>query len=259
MTHNSAAVLPGLLDSAARHLPGARVLVVDCASTDDTLARAGAGGAATLALEENVGFGRACNLGLGEVEEPVSILVNPDVELIDGSLLLLAAEANRRDRPERLLAPRVLYPNGSRQDSVHPLPTAPGDLMRALVPTALLGTAAAPWRANRPRRVGWAVGCALAARTDTLLRLGPFDEHIFLYGEDLDLGLRAATGESTPGSGRTRECFTTGRTPALPRSAASRSLSWPARATTLCSVGWEAGAHASTTPRRRSPSLRAQW
>jgi N-acetylglucosaminyl-diphospho-decaprenol L-rhamnosyltransferase len=50
----------------------------------------------------------------------------------------------------------------------------------------------APWRASRPRRVGWAVGCALVARTETLRRLGPFDERIFLYGEDLELGLRAA-------------------------------------------------------------------
>jgi GT2 family glycosyltransferase len=40
--------------------------------------------------------------------------------------------------------------------------------------------------------VGWAVGCALVARTDTLATLGPFDERIFMYGEDLELGLRAA-------------------------------------------------------------------
>jgi len=46
--------------------------------------------------------------------------------------------------------------------------------------------------------VGWAVGCAVVARTDTLRRLGPFDERIFLYGEDLDLGLRAdAAGVQT--------------------------------------------------------------
>jgi GT2 family glycosyltransferase len=37
------------------------------------------------------------------------------------------------------------------------------------------------------------VGCALVAATDTLKRLGPFDERIFLYGEDLELGLRAQT------------------------------------------------------------------
>jgi GT2 family glycosyltransferase len=49
-----------------------------------------------------------------------------------------------------------------------------------------------PWRSDRPRRVGWAVGCCLAARTETFRRLGPFDDRIFLYGEDLELGLRAS-------------------------------------------------------------------
>jgi N-acetylglucosaminyl-diphospho-decaprenol L-rhamnosyltransferase len=49
-----------------------------------------------------------------------------------------------------------------------------------------------PWRSQRSRRVGWAVGACLVAPTPTLRRLGPFDERIFLFAEDLDLGLRAA-------------------------------------------------------------------
>ena len=49
-----------------------------------------------------------------------------------------------------------------------------------------------------PQGVGWALGCCLAARTETLRALGPFDEDVFLYAEDLDLGLRAAgTGIET--------------------------------------------------------------
>jgi GT2 family glycosyltransferase len=32
----------------------------------------------------------------------------------------------------------------------------------------------------------------VGGRTETLRRLGPFEERIFLYGEDLELGLRAA-------------------------------------------------------------------
>jgi N-acetylglucosaminyl-diphospho-decaprenol L-rhamnosyltransferase len=68
--------------------------------------------------------------------------------------------------------------------------------VRVLISPALMpgrsGTWLAPWRAQAPRRVGWAVGCAIAARTETLRRLGPFDESIFLYGEDMELGLRAA-------------------------------------------------------------------
>jgi N-acetylglucosaminyl-diphospho-decaprenol L-rhamnosyltransferase len=196
VTRNSAAELGALLGSAERHLPGVRVVVVDCASSDETLAVAGRHpSAVTVALPENVGFGRGCNRGLAEVGEPVTVLVNPDVELLDDSLLALAVEASRTDRPERLLAPLVLSADGSRQDTVHPRPGSAADLARAVLSPTItpgrLGVSLAPWRARRSRPVGWAVGCALAARTDTLRRLGPFDELIFLFSEDLDLGLRA--------------------------------------------------------------------
>src|SRR5204862_278532 len=78
----------------------------------------------------------------------------------------------------------VLLPDGTRQDSVH---TDTADVARAVVPGR-----AGPWDANEPRKVDWAVGCAIAGRTETLRRLGPFDEGVFMYAEDLDLGLRAA-------------------------------------------------------------------
>jgi N-acetylglucosaminyl-diphospho-decaprenol L-rhamnosyltransferase len=196
VTHNSERELEALLDSVARHLPGARMVVVDCASDDGSLELARRRPwVETVALGENIGFGRACNRGVQRVRTPVTALLNPDVELLDGSLLQLAAEALRDDRPQRLLAPRVLNGDGSRQDTVHPAPGAPADLIRALIPPALipgrLGASLAPWRATEPRRVGWAVGCALLARTGTLRALGPFDEGFFLYGEDLELGLRA--------------------------------------------------------------------
>ncbi len=197
VTHNSASELETLIDSVARHLPGVGLTVVDCASTDDSIAVAErAPGVHVIPLGENLGFGRACNRGLRELSAPVTALINPDVELIDDSLLALALEANRQDRPERLLSPLVLNADGSRQETAHPVPSSGIDLIRAIVPPGLLpgpaGIALAPWRSGSPRRVGWAVGAALVAQTETLRRLGPFDETIFMYGEDLELGLRAA-------------------------------------------------------------------
>ena len=127
----------------------------------------------------------------------MTVVINPDVELLDDSLAALAAEVASADA-ERILAPLVLLPGGERQDSVHPLPVSAGR------PGARAGAGPASrsrWgRGARqgPRRVGWAVGCCLVARTETLRRLGPFDERIFLYAEDLDLGLRAgAAGVET--------------------------------------------------------------
>jgi glycosyltransferase involved in cell wall biosynthesis/GT2 family glycosyltransferase len=196
VTRNSAEDLERLLQSAARHVPAAQVIVVDCASQDRSIEIArGHDGVLVIELPENVGYGRACNRGLARVRAPVTVVLNPDVELVDGSLLTLAGEALRDDVPDRLLAPRVLNRNGTLQDTVHPLPGSLADLVRSLVPPAAIpgraGTALALWRSRSPRPVGWAVACALAARTSTFRMLGPFDESLFLYGEDLELGLHA--------------------------------------------------------------------
>ena len=197
VSHNSAAELGRLLASVQRHLPGAGTVVVDSGSADESVSVARAAESTTVIdLGENVGFGRACNVGVAAAQTPVTVLLNPDVELVDNSLLRLVDLALEGEPADRLLAPLVLLGDGRRQDSVHPVPTSAADLVRALVPPGLLPRRLAaplsPWRARRPRRVGWAVGCALLARTETLRELGPFDEHYFLYGEDLDLSLHAA-------------------------------------------------------------------
>ncbi|HEX6458657.1 MAG TPA: glycosyltransferase [Thermoleophilaceae bacterium] len=192
VTHNSSAHVERLLATARTHLPGARAIVVDSGSSDESATTARVNGAHVIELGENAGFGRASNIGVAEVHEPVTILINPDVELLDDSLLRLADALRKSDR---ILAPLVLRPSGERQDSAQREPGSAAALAIALMPPAVmprpLRHAASPWTAHEPRRVAWAVGCCLAARTETLRRLGPFDERIFLYGEDLELGLRA--------------------------------------------------------------------
>ena len=193
VTHESRPELERLLDSVGRHLPGAEVVVVDSGSAEGAPAAAAAHGARVVELGQNLGYGRAANRGVELAERAVTVVLNPDVELVDGSLAELAAPALAH--PDRILAPLVLLPDGSRQDSVQHAPTSWAALLGSLVPPAALPgpvrRAAEPWRGDAPRPVAWAVGCCLAAATATLRRLGPFDEEIFLYGEDLELGLRA--------------------------------------------------------------------
>jgi N-acetylglucosaminyl-diphospho-decaprenol L-rhamnosyltransferase len=197
VVHDSERELAILLASLERHLPGAQVVVVDSGSADGgpELARGWRGGhAEVVPLGENAGFGRGVNEGLRRVRRPVTALLNPDVELLDASLAAAGREA--LDGPERLLAPLVLRADGSREDNAQREPGSTPLLLHALVPGQLLPSRIAetlePWRARRPRRAGWPVASCLVARTETLRRLGPFDERVFLYAEDLDLGLRAA-------------------------------------------------------------------
>jgi GT2 family glycosyltransferase len=166
-------------------VPRPQVVAVDSGSTDDGPDLARAAGAEVIVLGGNPGFGAATNAGIERAAHPVTALVNPDCELLDSALAALATRAAARDA---LLVPRLLGADGSTQRSAHPLPGGAGALLRAVVPGPLLPQ---PHLAKRPRAVGWAIAACLVARTDLLLRLGPFDPGAFLFYEDLDLCLRA--------------------------------------------------------------------
>jgi N-acetylglucosaminyl-diphospho-decaprenol L-rhamnosyltransferase len=192
--HDSEAELRVLLASIDAHLPEPpQLVVVDSGSRDGGADLAGEHGADVVALAGNPGFGAACNAGLERARHDVTVLLNPDCELVDASLSELAALA--RAHPGGLHAPRLLDVDGSVQRSVHPLPGTLGTLIPALVHPPLLPRAlrerAEPHRAQTARTVGWAIGACLAAATATLRGLGPFDPAVRLFGEDMELGLRA--------------------------------------------------------------------
>ena len=191
--HNSAGELAVLLDSIERNLdPRPQIVVVDNASSDGGAELARARGAEVVEPGRNLGFGAANNAGIERVQAPVTALLNPDVELLDGGLAQLVAAVDGRDA---LVAPRLLNGDGSIQRSAHPLPGTAAALLPALVPPLLWPPAlrlhADPWRSPRERTVGWAIAAAIVARTDTLRRIGPFDSDAFLFYEDLELCLRA--------------------------------------------------------------------
>ncbi|HSD78504.1 MAG TPA: glycosyltransferase, partial [Solirubrobacteraceae bacterium] len=195
VAHESAGDLPPLLGSIARHLGPAspQVIVVDAASRDGSAEVAAAHGAEVVRLGHNAGFGAANDAGVARARAPVTVLLNPDCELVDDSLAVLAGRAAGRDA---LLVPRLLGGDRAPQRSAHPRPGTPAGVARALLPVRLLPVPLRerlePWRGGRPRRVGWAIAACVVAQTALLRRLGPFDPRAFLFYEDLDLCLRAA-------------------------------------------------------------------
>ena len=187
--HESEPELPLLLDSVERlPEPRPRVIVVDSGSRDRGPELAAERGAELVRLDGNPGFGAGCNAGIERVTEPVTAFVNPDVELLDDGLSRLARDASSGGA---LLAPRLLNPDGSIQDSAHPLPGRPDTLLPAILPRRLLPTRYEPWRSNTTREVGWAIAACIVGATEQLRALGPFDADAFLFYEDMELCLRA--------------------------------------------------------------------
>jgi N-acetylglucosaminyl-diphospho-decaprenol L-rhamnosyltransferase len=192
--HDSAAELAALLRSIDAYLPERpQLVVVDTGTPDGGAERAADWGAEVVERRDNPGFGAASNAGIERARHDLTVLLNPDCELIDGSLSALAVIASAY--PRALHAPRLLNADGSVQRSAQPLPGTIGALVGAVLHPPLLPRALRerlePYRAERSRTVGWAIAACLAATTDTLRGLGPFDSAAHLFAEDMDLCLRA--------------------------------------------------------------------
>ena len=213
-----------------------RVVVVDSGSRDESAAVAAR-------RAERVTVARAATTwataalptrAWRAVDTPACVVLNPDVELVDDSLAALAAEALRAGAPERLLAPLVLHPDGTRQDSAHPEPVSP-QRRCALVPPAALPAAAAPRACSPGARTSRAGGLG-----GGLLRGGPHRDAAPprpLRRADLPLrrGPRArparrGTPGSRPGGGRRPRDPPRGA-PTARASAASPTTCWPRSAT----------------------------
>jgi N-acetylglucosaminyl-diphospho-decaprenol L-rhamnosyltransferase len=175
------------------------VVVVDNASSDGTVAMLGAEFPAVRAirLEENVGFARAVNLAARNARGRNLMLLNPDTRMVNGTtqaLLRFAAEHPQHG----IYGGRTLTPEGDLEPtSCWAVPTLWSTLLFATgLTTAFPRTRLDPesipgWNRDSVREVGVVTGCLLLAPRAVWDRLGGFDPDFFMYGEDVDLALRA--------------------------------------------------------------------
>lgn len=196
VSFNCAAHLRRLVDSMNRRLDGSQeLIVVDNASSDDPeeVARGWEGRCEFVALDRNLGFGVASNLGVERAGGAVTVLLNPDTELLDAGLDRLAASTARLGG---LVGPRVLNADRTVQPSASGPEVGIWPWVRALVPASLqprgLIARTEPYRLESLTAVTWLTGACIAGPTEALRHLGPFDPQLHMYGEDVDLGLRAA-------------------------------------------------------------------
>lgn len=143
-------------------------------------------------LAENLGYGRACNLGAAQLEDSdVLLFVNSDAYLHrSGSVEALVRAL---DRPGVALAvPRLLNEDLSLQRSVVPFRTplsaaAQASGLSRLLPNGLQPRLSTYWDHAGSRSVQSATGAVVAASAATWRALGGFQPVAAMYGEDHDL------------------------------------------------------------------------
>ncbi len=142
---------------------------------------------------ENRGFGHANNRGLETADARYVLFLNPDTELLSGTLGELVAALDRQ--PELGLAGvRQVDSHGSLAPSIRRFPSTANMLAEALWVERVPGLRL--WLGEREldhrqygRETGcdWTSGSFMIARREALAASGGFDERFFLFSEETDL------------------------------------------------------------------------
>ena len=175
----------------------AEVVVVDNASSDDSVEVCQRRGVTVVRNSTNEGYARAMNLALSNGPEPLAvdvlIALNPDTVCPPKSLTTLAQRL-LAEPDVGLVAPRLANPDGTTQHSVYRFPSVSLSVAATFVPTRMLDgrIGRRMWlegssSPDRPCDIDWAIGAVHVMRPSAVVGSGPYSERWFMYVEDLDL------------------------------------------------------------------------
>jgi len=185
VTHNSSRTLAHFWTQSGAS-SGVEWIVVDNASTDDTVEVARSLGAHVIELAENKGFSFANNVGYRAASADFVGFLNPDVRLDIAALRTLQRVSREH---QAVVGPQLLNHDGSPQPNGRGFPTLAAKIRNRLRGDdpryQLFGLDEAP------RPVVWLMGAAVLGHRAEIDRFGAWDPHFFLYYEDSDIGLRS--------------------------------------------------------------------
>ena len=203
VSYNTRDLTRRCLDSVAAHPPARphELVVFDNASTDGSAEMVARDfpAATLLRSERNLGFGPAVNAAARSATGAYLVLLNPDAEVLPGAMDRLLAAAEGRPGYDIVGGSAVRGDGDIDASSCLGRPTVWGHLcfatgLSTAFPRSPLfaSETLAGWDRRTARVVPAVSGCFVAFRRELFLELGGFDERYFMYGEDVDLCLRAA-------------------------------------------------------------------
>jgi GT2 family glycosyltransferase len=166
------------------------VYVVDNASAEDPgeLLRAELPGVRLVRLSFNRGYAAGCNAGAAIALDDGAhqlLFLNNDTEVERTTIRALHEAADRY--PDAILGPTIVFATDPGL-----IWSAGGAVQRPWMVNWHLGQGDLVSHHRESRRIDWTTGCAMFVTASTYRRVGPFDESLFIYLEDLDWCLRAA-------------------------------------------------------------------
>jgi len=176
----------------------ARVTVIDNASTDGS--SEGLEASMPLAVVRNAdnrGFGAACNQGAAGSEADFLLFLNPDTRLMPGSFAEPVRYLRARENETVGIGGiQLVDADGRVARNTARAPTAWSMVGNSvgfdrLAPRLFPPHFVTEWAHDQTRTVDQVMGAFFLVRRSLFEALGGFDEHFFVYYEDLDLSMRA--------------------------------------------------------------------
>ena len=177
VTYNSGRCIDACLESVLSQ-KGAdfEVIVVDNASSDDTLSKVRNRDFLVVEGKENIGFGRACNLGVSRSKGKYIYLLNPDAQLADKNSFAEICRQMKKNPQWGVAGTKVISNDGLSESP--PAKNYPGEKYVTRDFSKL------------PGNISWVIGASIIIRQDVFAELEGFDADYFLYSEETDLCLR---------------------------------------------------------------------
>ncbi len=152
-----------------------------------------------VAVEKNLGFGRANNLGYTRSRGECVLFLNPDTVCNEAALAHCVARV-RTEREVGLISPKLVLADGTMDLACRrSIPTLWAGFCRASGLTGAFphakffaGYNLTYLPADDTYEVGAINGAFMLARREVWESVGRFDEIFFMYGDDLDLCIRMA-------------------------------------------------------------------
>lgn len=164
------------------------IIVVDNASTDSSVEKIKHDFPKVVLIEnkENVGFSKGHNIATKSAKGKYIFFLNSDTKVKDGNFLEMVSYLEKNPHIG-MLGAKLLNPNGSAQLSTGKFYT----LLTSI--GMLIGLDRLQFFRSSPKQifeVDWVMGAAMLVSKKLFNEVGGFDEHFFMYVEDMELCFR---------------------------------------------------------------------
>jgi N-acetylglucosaminyl-diphospho-decaprenol L-rhamnosyltransferase len=181
------------LSSLEKHAPrDVEIILVDNDSEDDTVSEISKKfpNVHILAQKDNLGFGKANNLGALQTNAEYLFILNPDTRILPGAIEKLT-EFLDTTKEAGLAVPQIYDNDNIYTNTVYKFPTIISYWLNHSIISVILERLKKGKNRKRTwpdiREIDWAMGSALMIRRKALNGQPVFDEKYFMYCEDTDL------------------------------------------------------------------------